>query len=153
MHKHVEPMNNMTHSTYADTHPKNRNCAQINNFVTTDNDEGYDGNKTVVLSTCTRYVCNRVMNNGLQTQTYHEIFDPGTTEHFHFPNTPKMKNPTTNPLKITFPDGCNISSTHNCLMDITQLPVTAQTAHIVPDLAHSTFISIEQFGDAGYRVK
>ncbi len=46
-----------------------------------------------------------------------------------------------------------IASTQKCLLDIPQLPVTVQLAHIVPNLAHSSLISIQQFSDVGCRVE
>ncbi len=60
---------------------------------------------------------------------------------------------TTNPLCITLPDGHMIASTHTCLLNIPQLPITALLAHNLPDLAHSSLISAKQVCDEGCKVE
>ncbi len=90
-------------------------------------------------------LCTRVMTKKIQTMMDHGIFDSGTTGHFLLSNAPMIhKQTTTNPLQITIPDGCIITS---------MIPVTAQKAHIVPDLAHLSPIFVKQFCDAGFRVE
>ncbi len=89
------------------------------------------------------------MNKEIQIPSENNIFDLKTAGHSLLPNAPTInKHPTTIPLCITLPDGPAIAYTHICLLDIPQLPVSAQIAHIMPDLAHSSLISIKNFGDA-----
>ncbi len=97
-------------------------------------------------------MCNRVMNKEIQTLTDHEIFESGTAGHCLLPNS-SMSNeqPKSNPSHITLPDSHTIASTHIFLLNIPKLHVTVQIAHIVPDLVHSSPISIKQFCHAGYR--
>ncbi len=93
------------------------------------------------------------MNKELELPTDHRIFDWERNWYFLFPNEPIFKKQlTTYPLCITLHDGCTIAHTH-LPRGYTQLPVTAWIAHIVPDLAHSSLISIKQFCDARCRVE
>ena len=81
------------------------------------------------------------------------VADSGTTGHFCMKNA-KVKNirPATKPVTITILNGESIVSTHVCNLDISWLPDNLTEAHIVPDLAHSTLISIKKFCDGGCRV-
>ncbi|KAL7465746.1 hypothetical protein ACHAXS_006063 [Conticribra weissflogii] len=83
----------------------------------------------------------------------HGISDAGATSTFLIPGAP-VKNLTkaTTPLAIQLPDGNTIYSTHTCSLDIDWLPEEATEAHIVPDLAHTSLISIRQLCDNGCTV-
>ncbi len=86
------------------------------------------------------------MNKDIQTPTKCGIFDVEMTRHFLLTNAPTInKQPTTNPLHITLLDWHAIASTHTCLLDILQLPITARIPCIVSDLAHASLISVKQF--------
>ena len=81
------------------------------------------------------------------------ILDSGATGHFLTPNAPVQdKQQTSDPLRITMPDGRIISSTHTCTLDLPHLPNNVRAAHIVPGLAHTSLLSARVFCDAGYNV-
>ena len=81
------------------------------------------------------------------------IADAGSTGTFVVPNAPVINvRPTTNPIKITMPDGDTIESTHTCNLNIPWMPEEMTRAHIVPGLAHSSLISIKQMVDHGAKV-
>ncbi len=142
----------MNHSTNANPHPINSNCAQINKLISTADKDNDDNDKIVEHSNCTTDVCKRVLYREIQTSTNHGIFDSGMTGHFLLSNAPMIyKQVTTNPLHITLPDGFTTSSTHTFLLDVPHLAVIAQISQVEPDLAHSSIISIKQFCDAGCR--
>ena len=77
---------------------------------------------------------------------HHAISDSGATGHFLVAGAPVVnKNITTNPIKITLPNGKTIQSTHTCNLDIPWLPAHMTEAHIVPELAHASLISTRKF--------
>ena len=81
------------------------------------------------------------------------IADAGATGHFVMAGAPVINvKPTTNPIRITLPDGQSIMSTHTCNLNIPWLPVFMTKAHIVPGMAHSSLISIKKFCDGGCKV-
>jgi len=81
------------------------------------------------------------------------IADSGTTGHFVRTGA-LVKNirPTRNPVRITIPNGDTICSTHECNLDIPWLPDNMTKAHMVPDLAHASLISIKLFCEGGASV-
>ena len=60
--------------------------------------------------------------------------------------------PTDNLISIIIPDGKRITSTHECEIDLPELPSEANKTHIVPGLAHTSLISIKMLRDAGCKV-
>ena len=61
---------------------------------------------------------------------HHAISDSGATGHFLVAGAPVVnKNITTNPIKITLPNGKTIQSTHTCNLDIPWLPAHMNEAH------------------------
>ena len=60
---------------------------------------------------------------------------------------------TTNPLSIHMPQGEVIKLTHKGLLDVPWLPVGARKAYVVPDLVHSSLVSIRELCKAGCQVK
>ena len=81
------------------------------------------------------------------------ISDSGATGHFIVEGSPVVnKQPSTNPLKITLPNGKVVQSTHTCNIDIPWLPDQTTEAHILPVLAHSSLILTWKFCDAGCKV-
>ena len=81
------------------------------------------------------------------------IADAGATGHFVMAGAPVINvKPTTNPIRITLPDGQTIMSTHTCNLNIPWLPDFMTEAHIVPGMAHSSLISIKKFCDGGCKV-
>jgi hypothetical protein len=84
----------------------------------------------------------------------HAIADAGATGHFVLPGTPVSNiNPAQTPLIINLPDGKQIASTHTCKLNVPWLPDKAREAHIVPDLAHASLVSIKTLCDAGCKVQ
>ena len=78
------------------------------------------------------------------------IADSGCTGHFLPPNTPVLSCiPTTTPITIANPNGTLMTSTHDAILNIPELPLNARQAHIVPDLATRPLISIGKLCDAG----
>ena len=81
------------------------------------------------------------------------IEDAGAMDIFLMPGTPdKNMKVATKPFAIQLPNGSTIYSTHTCNLDIDWLPEEATEAHIVPDLAHTSLISIRQLCDNGCTV-
>ena len=60
---------------------------------------------------------------------------------------------TTNPLSIHMIQGEVIKSTHEGLLDIPWLPLGARKVHVVPDLVHSSLVSIRELCKAECQVK
>ena len=61
--------------------------------------------------------------------------------------------PTHNPITITQPDGQLSTSTHECDLDLPQLPTAARIkGHIVPAFANASLVSIRRLVDAGCQV-
>ncbi len=76
------------------------------------------------------------------------------TLHYLLPNAPAIdQQTTTNLLFIILPHCCTIASPHTCLLDLPQLPIPAQIAYIVFDLAHSSLLSVKQFCSNECRVE
>ena len=89
----------------------------------------------------------------LQGAVQYAISDSGATRYFMVQGSPVVnKRPTESQLKITFPNGNIIQSTHTCNLDTPWLPDALTEAHIVPGLSHSSLISTRNFADAGCKV-
>ena len=82
------------------------------------------------------------------------IADSGATVHFVLPDTHvKYIKPADKPLCINFPDGKQIKYTHTCQIDIPWLLESATRAHIVPELVHTSLISVKMLCDYGCKVE
>ena len=55
--------------------------------------------------------------------------------------------PTKNPFTLVDAGGGKRVTTHEGEIDIPGLPLEARRAHVCPDLAHSSLISIKQLAD------
>ena len=106
----------------------------------------------------------KVLNDALfdkvksRTQGSHSarwaIADAGATGHFVMAGVPVINvRLTTNPIRITLPNGQIIVSTHTCNLNIPWLPAFMTEAYIVPGMAHSPLISIRKLCDGGCKVK
>ena len=81
------------------------------------------------------------------------ISNSGATVHFLVKGSPVVnKQPVTNPLKITLPNGKVIPFTHTCNLNIIWLLDQITEVHIVPGLAHASLILTHMLCDAGYNV-
>ena len=84
----------------------------------------------------------------------HAIADSGATDHFLVRDaTVSNIRPARNPITITQPDGKLSKSTHECDLDLPQLPLAARIkGHIVPAFANASLVSIRRLVDAGCQV-
>ena len=57
--------------------------------------------------------------------------------------------PTFKPVHVTLPDGSTISLTHTGLLPLPHLPATARRAHIFPNLASESLLSIGRLCNSG----
>lgn len=90
----------------------------------------------------TKDLCNRITSSDVQTPTDHGFSDSVNSGNFILPNALiSNKQSTTNSLCIALPNGCTIASTNTCVV------------HIVPDLVHSSLISVNQFCDAEWHME
>ena len=81
------------------------------------------------------------------------IADSGCTSTLVLPGTPiKNVRPATNPITLVDAKGGKLVTTHEGEIDIPGLPIQARRAHICPDLAHSSLVSIKQLADAGCQI-
>ena len=66
----------------------------------------------------------------------------------------KVKNvkPTTNHLKVIIPDDKGMKSTHECEINWPDVPIYAKMAHIIPQLAHQSLLSMVKLCTAGCTV-
>ena len=79
--------------------------------------------------------------------------DSGATGHFLIEGaTVVNKQPGKCSIKITFINGNTITSTHTCNLYIPWLLIIMTEAHLVPGLAHVSFISTRKFYNAGCQV-
>ncbi|GAX09321.1 hypothetical protein FisN_6Lu323 [Fistulifera solaris] len=82
------------------------------------------------------------------------IANSGCTSHFLPVDTPvESCVPTTNPITIANPNGTLMYSTHDAILALPALPLSARRAHIVPNLHTKPLLSIGQLCDAGCRVE
>ena len=79
--------------------------------------------------------------------------DSGCTATICIPGTP-LKNirPTTNPIRLKAAEGSYLETTHEGEIDMPGLPAAARKAHICPQLANTSLISIKTLVDAGCEV-
>ena len=79
--------------------------------------------------------------------------DSGCTATICIPGTP-LKNiqPTKNPIRLKAAQGSWLETTHEGEIDMPGLPAAARKAHICPDLANTSLISIKTLVDAGCEV-
>jgi hypothetical protein len=78
------------------------------------------------------------------------VADTGATGHFMLPDIElRDEKESENPLKITMPDGEALHSTHQGYLPLDDLPDEATLVHKVPDLTHSSLLSIKQLCDHG----
>ena len=76
--------------------------------------------------------------------------DSGATSHFLVPEAPVTNvRPAVTPLRVTIPDGNQVSSTHTCELRIPGLPKKAREGHIIPGLCKHSLISVVQLCNAG----
>jgi len=81
------------------------------------------------------------------------ILDSGTTSHFLTSMAPATNiTPTTKPIVARLPNGERVTSTHTCTLDIPALPVAARLAHIIPNLASHSLISVVTLCNAGCNI-
>jgi len=85
------------------------------------------------------------------TMYYTAIADTAATGHYVTQACPVTDKRSTNyGVQVILPDGNSITSTHTALLQLpNQLPITAKTAHIFPDLKSGSLISIGQLCDYG----
>ncbi len=109
--------------------------------------DNYLDYKTFIHYNCTEDVWNRVLNEEIQTTVDHGIFDFRTAGHFLPPNAPMKTQTTYNKSTVYHPSWW----LHNCIHK--HLPTGYTTTAIkstLPNLAHSSLISIKHFCNAGY---
>ena len=79
--------------------------------------------------------------------------DAGCTSTIVIPGTPiKNVRPTKNPITLVDAKGGKLVTTHEGEIDIPGLPLAARRAHVCPDLAHTSLISIKQLADVGCKI-
>jgi len=77
------------------------------------------------------------------------VLDGGSTVHFGTVDVAVIdKRPTTDPIKVTFPNGSIMESTHEAEIDAPALPLAACKIHILPELSAGFLLSIGQFCDS-----
>ena len=78
------------------------------------------------------------------------ILYSGATSHFLTSMAPATNiTPTTKPIIARLPNGERVTSTHTCTLDIPALPAAARLAHIIPNLASHSLISVVTLCNAG----
>ena len=78
------------------------------------------------------------------------ILDSGATSHFLTSTAPATNiTPTSTPIVARLPNGARVTSTHTCELDIPMLPTAARRAHIIPNLASHSLISVVTLCNAG----
>jgi hypothetical protein len=81
------------------------------------------------------------------------LLDSGCTAHFLKANTHcKNKELTQTPLEVHLPNGATIALTHTATLDLPSLPNAARQAHILPELAQHSLLSVRQICDTGCAV-
>jgi hypothetical protein len=96
-----------------------------------------------------KHIVHQELAGGVfQLPTKHAIADSGATQIFVMDGTPVInKRPTTQPLRVTLADGCQVMLTHMCNIQIDGLPVTL-TGHIIPDLSIALLFGIRILTEA-----
>jgi hypothetical protein len=78
------------------------------------------------------------------------ILNSGATSHFLASTAPATNLvPTTEPIIAHLPNGEHVTPTHTCMLDIPALPAAACHAHIIPNLASHSLISVVTLCNAG----
>ena len=78
------------------------------------------------------------------------VEDTGYTSHFFTPNARLINvHLVIQSLPVTMPNGAIIYSSHVDELDLPNLPLAARIAHVFPDLASNSLLSIGQLCDAG----
>ena len=81
------------------------------------------------------------------------ILDSGATSNFLMMDAyTSSVTPAINPISVTLPDGSKVKSTHQCTLDLPDLPVAARNGHIIPGLASILLLSVVVLCDAGCEV-
>ena len=81
------------------------------------------------------------------------ILDSSATSHFLTSTAPATNiQPTTTPIVARLPNGECMTSTHTCTLDIPALPAAACQAHIIPNLASYSLISVVTLCNAGCNI-
>ena len=92
-----------------------------------------------------KYKCSACRNANNEA-----IADTGASSHYlttkaHHLDTDKPSNNIT----VGLPNGESLKSSKECLLDIPTLPLPARRAHILPELANNSLLSIGQMCDEG----
>jgi hypothetical protein len=89
------------------------------------------------------HVCNYARHLQNPSSQSIAIADTGTTGHYFQPHSACLNiTPTHKPVTVNMPQGTSIQSTHTGELPLPQLPASARVAHIFPDLANHSLISI-----------
>ena len=80
------------------------------------------------------------------------ILDSGASSHFLQVDAPILAiKETANPIQVTVANGEKVSSTHEGLIDVPDLPARARNAHVLPGIKHS-LLSVVRLCNAGCEV-
>jgi hypothetical protein len=78
------------------------------------------------------------------------IVDSGCTGHFLLVNAPCLnKVESRTPLMVRLPNGATMESSHNADLDIPELNAAASKAHVFPEMAHHSLLSVGKLCDEG----
>ena len=78
------------------------------------------------------------------------VADTGCTSHFFTPNARLINvRPVIQSLPVTTPNGAIINSSDVGELDLSNLPPAARIAHVFPDIASDSLLSISQLCDTG----
>jgi hypothetical protein len=81
------------------------------------------------------------------------IVDSGCSENFLFINAPCCNSTKyVNPLRVIFPNGDTMDSTHTASLDIPELSEAASVAHVFPDVENNSLLSVGQLCNEVYCV-
>ena len=79
--------------------------------------------------------------------------DSGCTGHYLLINAPcRKKIKSEKPLRVRLPNGDVMSSSHTAYLTIPELSDAASIAHIFPQMANNSLLSVGQLCDEGYHV-
>jgi len=87
---------------------------------------------------------------GPSTHSHHQlIIDTSCTGHFLSTTAPiKNKTSTTEGIQVRLPNQDTMTATHTAELDLLDLPLAMQTAHIFPALGTTSLLSVGQLCDA-----
>ncbi len=81
------------------------------------------------------------------------ILDSGATSHFLVINGPcEDVQPALMPLTVRQPDGAQVRSSNTCSLRIDNLPKNAHVAHVIPELASHSLLSVVRLCNSGCEV-